>query len=852
MNVPDDTEASLLRTLCLATATERRALLAQQDDPAETLTALIQRTAELSAQDPDRAIPAAELCVDLADDLDRPDLKSSSRRALARAFAYASRYDDSLQAARSAIGIADHAGDGMESGRARLTAMHALTELGRLDDAIASGNDARERFERLGEPTFAARADINLGFVHQRRDDPVRALACLDRAAECIRHDPLLYGHLQNHRGVALLDLNRFTDADAAYADAYDAFEQGHADLPAAIALSNRADLAARQGQLQRSLHWFESARARLERLNAPGHLARLLAEQADMQRLLGMPERAIAHYRQAIGQLDELGLILEATRARAGCGLAQVRIGALGEAETSLAAATRGFEELHNVRERGRIDLTRAELASVRGRMDEARRLLHTALSALHDSPSDVARGRLLSAHLARVAGRLDEAHADTTVALGIARELDLAPLLADALHQRGMIASAQGDLDGARSSLREALQEIERLRGALHSERFRSAFAAHQSSIYDDFLDVLLDSGRAEDCLEAFAVSQHAKNRALLERAPGRAQRMGTGHGPAEHQALRTQYDEARGVLNGLFVRLTDFDRARPDDAVLATWRRDVRAAEARLADLEDRLAASDEAWRVLGHPMSMESVQRTLSEGTAHIEYVLTEHQLITFVITATQHRTIVQLCARSAWQERADAVQFDMQRAIAAYGTPRLDRLTRGMTSTMQEFWDLLLEPIADLINTVEHISIAPHGPLFGLPFAAMERDGLALIDRVAITVVPSASIAAGVHHADATVIDGAPLLIGVANELAPGIRREVMTVRDVLASHHPIVLQDDAADVRSVTHAMQRSSHIHCACHGRYDADDPQGSGLQLADRWMTVRDLAELDLNADT
>ncbi|MCA9296519.1 MAG: CHAT domain-containing protein, partial [Phycisphaerales bacterium] len=50
----------------------------------------------------------------------------------------------------------------------------------------------------------------------------------------------------------------------------------------------------------------------------------------------------------------------------------------------------------------------------------------------------------------------------------------------------------------------------------------------------------------------------------------------------------------------------------------------------------------------------------------------------------------------------------------------------------------------------------------------------------------------------------------------------------------------------------VTHAMQRSSHIHCACHGRYDADDPQGSGLQLADRWMTVRDLAELDLNADT
>jgi CHAT domain-containing protein len=39
--------------------------------------------------------------------------------------------------------------------------------------------------------------------------------------------------------------------------------------------------------------------------------------------------------------------------------------------------------------------------------------------------------------------------------------------------------------------------------------------------------------------------------------------------------------------------------------------------------------------------------------------------------------------------------------------------------------------------------------------------------------------------------------------------------------------------------------------IHLACHGRFSASNPLGSGIRLADGWLTVRDIYALRLDAD-
>ena len=45
-------------------------------------------------------------------------------------------------------------------------------------------------------------------------------------------------------------------------------------------------------------------------------------------------------------------------------------------------------------------------------------------------------------------------------------------------------------------------------------------------------------------------------------------------------------------------------------------------------------------------------------------------------------------------------------------------------------------------------------------------------------------------------------------------------------------------------------AARSADVLHLACHGRFSAENPLASGLKLADRWLTVRDVYGLRLRA--
>jgi CHAT domain-containing protein len=49
----------------------------------------------------------------------------------------------------------------------------------------------------------------------------------------------------------------------------------------------------------------------------------------------------------------------------------------------------------------------------------------------------------------------------------------------------------------------------------------------------------------------------------------------------------------------------------------------------------------------------------------------------------------------------------------------------------------------------------------------------------------------------------------------------------------------------------VVRAIGQAGVVHLACHARFDPGTPLGSGVRLADRWLTVRDIYALRLNAD-
>ena len=157
-------------------------------------------------------------------------------RALARAMAWAGRFDEAIEAAEHAVTIADGAACPEESCRGRLVLMHPLTELGRLGEAVAAGRRAQSVAEAAGRHDLAARADINLGIALRRRDEPLEAVACFRRARPHLTAEPAILASLENSLGEALVELQRFDEAEQAFEAARGGFESVGATLQAAIA----------------------------------------------------------------------------------------------------------------------------------------------------------------------------------------------------------------------------------------------------------------------------------------------------------------------------------------------------------------------------------------------------------------------------------------------------------------------------------------------------------------------------------------------------------------------------------------------------------------------------------------
>ncbi|MGI9254975.1 MAG: tetratricopeptide repeat protein, partial [Thermomicrobiales bacterium] len=417
---------------------ERAAALNAAGAPGPLLLALAGEVQRVASAEAGRALGLADLLSALADELGDPATRAELRSVRAMALAYAGRFDDALAACEDAAIIAERAGLTAAAARSRLGAVHPLASLGRYEEAIATGRAAREVFAALGSRDLEARAEINLGAVHEMADDPRSALACYDRAARLLDGDLVTLAQLDSNRGLALIALDDYAGAEQAFAAAVERFDREGLGWAAAVAEENLAYLAVRQGRLATAMRHFERGRRYLEEDDAPVHLARLLADQADAYAAIGLPEQALAAWQAVIPELDARGLAAEAVQARMGAGRLLLRVGRLEEAAEMLDAAAASAGALALDLPLARIDALRAELALAAGDLAEAQGLAADALVVLSDRPAEALAPRETLARIALAAGEPQIAIAEIDAAMHVARGLDLPPALADLHHLR------------------------------------------------------------------------------------------------------------------------------------------------------------------------------------------------------------------------------------------------------------------------------------------------------------------------------------------------------------------------------------------------------------------------------
>lgn len=852
MSAGDVDTTHWLSELTATLPAERSARVRAFGEPREVLSRLVGAVESLVLTDAPKCIEVSDMLVALVDALAVPALSARARRCRGQALAYAGRLAESLELCEQAVAIAEGDGQQLEAARARLACIHPLAEMGRYDEALTAGAQARSVFVASGESKLAAHADVNLGGIHRHRDEPEAALEHFDRARTALADEPLRVGWIDSNRGEALLQLHDFAAAQAAFESSLRTSSQAGAALPAAIAEGNLADLAARRGDLQSAVFLFERARSRLEESAATSHLARLIAEQAEAYESLGLYEAAQRAFEDAVPRLESLRLVGEGARARAALGRTLLQLGHASRADDELAEAARQLRALGHTLAAARVDLIRTEVALRQAQPAVARQLVEDVRAELSQRPADEAALRLQSARLALRSGDLPAAALELTTALRIAQELGMSSLVAAALQQRAALHRAANRPLESIADLRAAIALVESTRGSLRAERFRASFLGEWRELYEELARGLL-AGPHPSVGAALTIIEQAKSRALLDTMHGAESPADDPSEPAE-ASLADEFQKRRGELNALLSQRDDDPGAPARAKSQNSLRSRIDECERALEDVETRLASLRRGRPTLGQAPSLEAVLACLPRGAEMIEYFSLGGELCAFVLRADAAPQWCRICDLASMRAQVRRTLFQIGRAArpGVRSTPRAAQLTNDARRELLALHDLVWRPLAPLIADGRRLILAPHDALHLAPLHALWDGDRHLAQRHDVSYVPSAGVlrflaerrrrATGSRAARA-------LVVGVADERAQWIAQESRVVAQILGGAH--CLADGDATVKQFCDLAGQADVIHLACHGRFSAQSPLSSGLRLADRWLTLRDLRGLRLQAE-
>jgi len=807
---------------------------------AAALVALGDECERIAAGAPDRALRMGEAIAECAKTANAGSAAARALRATIPAAAYMGRLDEALVRAEAAAAAADAANDPVERARAGVASMHALAKLGRTSDAIQRGRASRDALNKAGRADLAARAELNLANVHKIRGEQDDALGCLERALAGVpESEAAARGTIENTLGETLLQVDRLAEAHAAF----DRAEKLLSPLPLAhaVVVGNRADLFAREGRFGDALREFDRA-SRMVAEIAPGHHARLLLEEAEALAVLGAHGEALEAVDSALATAAAKGLKAEMARGTLVRARALAAANRSGEAKPAAARALALAEEIGDARGMRAAALVSSELALRDGDPESSAAFASKAMQNASPLDSATALVRAARADLALGhAGRARETARSArtgAAALGVRTvEIDAALVEADAER-------AGGSLDASIAALSHAIGLAEDIRGSLAADRLRSAFASSRLRVYEDLALDLLARADSKSLAEAFVTVERARSRVLLDCVLRSIDRT-AGSGSAS--ATRDEITRLRARLAALHSSVTRSASEGGERRGIAPATLDeLRSTERELERLVTREQNARGVASLFAKPLEAGQVLARLGSGDAMIAYFIAGEELMAFVAQAGTISAVRCLSHASEIGPLVDKLLYQLRAGVRSAD----QRSLRAVKTLSRALHDVLIRPIIDELPAVASASrlvVVPFGPLHALPFAALFDGERYLIERFEIQTAPSASIACA-DRLCRTPRSTRPLVVAVADEQAPLIDREA----DLLAqSGTSDVLRGSDATIARVREDVRGRSMLHFACHGRFIGALPNASGIRLADGWMPLRDIVDLDLDAE-
>jgi tetratricopeptide (TPR) repeat protein len=794
--------------------------------------------------DPRRMEQVCVVALSLAERFDDLYGWALARMRYGEALRFQGRNAEALTSLDEAAAVFLRLGLPVEAARTRVNWVWAAAALGRLADALAAARSARRVLMAHGAIDRVAALDTNTGNLlldHGRYRAALRrftsAMALFQSLGE-----PYRFGVLRNvrNRGLVFTRLGYHRKALTELAKAGEGYREIGEITSYARTLHSIGENKMALGRYAAALRDFDEALPVMRDRGLSADAVSLARTMADCYLYLSRPNDALATLAEADGDLIHTDSAMDAL------GVATRRVAALLVLDER-EAARQALDEAEQrfpvgvAQHRAWLAVERAALLLRDGQIAEALAVARRAerLARTTGIRHLTARSLLVQSEALLAQSDTAEAARAASQAARLARLEDAAPLLYRVNDVRGRIAEASRRPALAARRYRAAIDQLEREQHGVIFE-FRDRFDVDRSAAYERLAALQLAAGRP---IEAFATAERAKSRALADAIAGRVELRPRGNPTARRltRELAAAREDYSAVAYAVRRRAGEDGGTRVDD------RRTLHELESRISTLMQRLqlaGAADDAPGLYGSPA--DPTVPALPADSALIEFYFSGADILRFQLGHDGVRGDVLAGAVPDIERLLRTFRLNLDATERAAGA-QVEGLTSQARTILGRLYTRLLDGV-DGLAALRSLVIVPHGLLHYLPFHALWDGERYLVERCAVSYAPSATLYAVCRARAGRTRRGRALVLGHSGDgRLPYVLQEAETVAAVLSEQARL---EQAATRRLLETDGRRARIIHIAAHGRFRADAPLFSQIDLADGPLTAADIFGLDLRS--
>jgi CHAT domain-containing protein len=669
------------------------------------------------------------------------------------------------------------------------------------DDALAAYDKLRQETTARGDHAALARVLHGIGLVHRSRSEHKEAQTLYEQAlAEAaLAGDEEQTAQIEMHVGNLFSFLTRYREATT---------------------------------QLERALEISRRLSLDRDTINILISLGGLWYAQKDYA-------VAIKHEQEALALIQKTGIRDSLNTVYSHLALDYASIGRHDQSGQYYALALKLVDPGNRY---GRMMMLHNYSSELRdsGRFDEALETLRQGLDlALQIERREmIPHFRVSLAEVAVLRRQWPEAAMYAEAAIEAARGYSEPFLLVRAYDALGVALYHERRFQESETALEAAMESIAALRAELPAAPETLAlFMRDKISVYWHLMATLLAAGRTTDAL---VCAERAKARVLVELLAGGKAALSKTLSPEEKQ----NEDALRKKVSGLRQQIIDESRkSKPDQARLSVLNTQLESARLDVRTFENTLYAAHEELKLqradIGTVSPSELMSRLPDRETALAEFAATDDGMVLFVVTREGTRSYKLKVSPSRLAK--DVAQFRKELADRDVNYHDLAR----------SLYEALVAPAAVQIAGKRTLVIVPDGPLWKLPFQALETPGgKFLIEERAVFYAPSLTV---LHETLALKRPaGTPRVLVITGPASADAEQETAGLRGIYGATHITAYSGREASVARLRSEAAAYQVLHLATHGVFQDRSPMLSYLVLGEnRTLDASEMMELPLRAN-